>query len=55
MHAVRAAAAVQAMLEERAARVTVRVVRELGCPEKIVRSLPDIPVAGFDIIELLGP
>ena len=34
--------------------VAVRVVRELGCPEKIVRSFPDIPVAGFDIIELPG-
>ena len=35
--------------------VAVRVVREMGCPEKIVRSFPDIPVAGFDIIEPPAP
>ena len=37
-----------------ARRVSVRVVRELDCPEKIVPSLADQPVVGFDTIESLG-
>ena len=35
--------------------VAVRVVRELGCPGKIVPSSPDPGVARFELTEPLGP